>query len=438
MRTGLAARAAIGATVLALAACSGAEARADQRVTLRFWAMGAEADALSSLVRGFEREHPDIRVDVQSIPWTAAHEKLMTAFVGGATPDLTQLGNTWVPEFTAIGALERLDSMAAHPPAVDPADYFEGIWDTNVIHGALYGIPWYVDTRLLFYRKDILAAAGYDSMPGSWSAWRAAMEAIQRREAGQARRWPIFLPTNEWNQPVIFGMQNGSTLLRDDDRYGDFSDSAFRSAFEFYVRLYRDKLAPIAGVNDMANPYQEFARGTFAMWITGPWNIGEFKRRLPDSLQQSWATAPIPGPRGDSSGISLAGGASFAIFRASRHKAAAWQLIQYLSQPAQQLAFYRLSGDLPARLDVWRESGLESDRYAHAFWVQLHRVRATPKVPEWESITAKLIDRAEESIRGGVAPAQSLSELDQDVNTILDKRRWIIARDSSGAAGHAP
>ena len=438
MRTGLAARAAIGATVLALAACTGAEARADQRVTLRFWAMGAEADALSSLVRGFEREHPDIRVDVQSIPWTAAHEKLMTAFVGGATPDLTQLGNTWVPEFTAIGALERLDSMAAHPPAVDSADYFEGIWDTNVIHGALYGIPWYVDTRLLFYRKDILAAAGYDSMPGSWSAWRAAMEAIQRREAGQARRWPIFLPTNEWNQPVIFGMQNGSTLLRDDDRYGDFSDSAFRSAFEFYVRLYRDKLAPIAGVNDMANPYQEFARGTFAMWITGPWNIGEFKRRLPDSLQQSWATAPIPGPRGDSSGISLAGGASFAIFRASRHKAAAWQLIQYLSQPAQQLAFYRLSGDLPARLDAWRESGLESDRYAHAFWVQLHRVRATPKVPEWESITAKLIDRAEESIRGGVAPAQSLSELDQDVNTILDKRRWIIARDSSGAAGHAP
>ena len=440
MRRTLAARnvLTVAAAAVSLAACRGAEAGANNRVTLRFWAMGAEADALSKLMPGFERAHPEIRVDIQSLPWTAAHEKLMTAFVGDATPDLTQLGNTWIPEFTAIGALERLDSMAAHPPAIDSADYFHGIWDTNVIHGALYGIPWYVDTRLLFYRTDILAAAGYDSMPGSWAGWRAAMEAIQRDEAGQARRWPIFLPTNEWNQPVIFGMQNGSTLLRDDDRYGDFSDSAFRSAFDFYVRLYRDKLAPIAGVNDMANPYQEFARGTFAMWITGPWNIGEFKRRLPDSLQHSWATAPIPGPEGDSSGISLAGGASFAIFKTSRHKAAAWQLIQYLSQPAQQLAFYRLSGDLPARLDVWRQSGLETDRYAHAFWVQLHRVRATPKVPEWESITAKLIDQAEESIRGGVAPARSLSVLDRDVNTILDKRRWIIARDSASAAGHAP
>ncbi|HEV2179780.1 MAG TPA: sugar ABC transporter substrate-binding protein [Gemmatimonadaceae bacterium] len=437
MRTPLGARAMVAA-VVALAACTGAEARADNRVTLRFWAMGAEADALSSLVRGFEREHPEIRVQIQPIPWTAAHEKLMTAFVGDATPDLTQLGNTWIPEFTAIGALQRLDSMAAHAPAVDSADYFQGVWDTNVIHGALYGIPWYVDTRLLFYRTDILAAAGYDSMPGSWSGWRKAMEAVQRHEAGQPRRWPIFLPTNEWNQPVIFGMQNGSTLLKDDGRYGDFSDSSFRSAFEFYVSLYRDRLAPIAGVNDMANPYQEFARGTFAMWITGPWNIGEFKRRLPDSLQQSWATAPIPGPEGDASGISLAGGASFAIFRASRHKAAAWQLIQYLSQPAQQLAFYRLSGDLPSRLDAWRASGLETDRYARAFWVQLHRVRATPKVPEWESITAKIIDQAEESIRGGVAPATSLLALDQDVNTILDKRRWIMARDSAGAVGHAP
>src|SRR6185312_9819816 len=122
-------RAAIAALALAsLAACRGAQAGANH-VTLRFWAMGAEAEALSTLVRGFEREHPGIRVDVQAIPWTAAHEKLMTAFVGDATPDLTQLGNTWIPEFTAIGALQPLDSMAHRSPAIDSADYFPGIWD---------------------------------------------------------------------------------------------------------------------------------------------------------------------------------------------------------------------------------------------------------------------------------------------------------------------
>ena len=404
-------------------------------MTIRFWALGAEADAVRTLARDFEHLHPGVTVEVQQIPWTAAHEKLITAYVGDAMPDMAQLGNTWVPEFVAIGALTPLDSFTTHSTVVDSAAYFPGIWATNEIHGVLYAVPWYVDTRLLFYRKDILARAGYDSMPGTWEGWRQAMEAIRSR-AGP-RQYAIFLPTNEWNQPVIFGMQEGSPLLADDGRYGAFSDSSFRRAFTFYLDLYRSGLAPVAGYNDVANIYQEFTRGTYAMWITGPWNIGEFKRRLPDSMQGKWATAPLPGPTGDSSGVSLAGGSSFVIFRTSPHQALAWSFIEFLSQPAQQLKFYQLSGDLPSREDAWHASGLETDVYAHAFWVQLHRVRATPKVPEWEDITSKVIDQSEAAIRGGVPVSRALAMLDRDVNVILDKRRWLMARDSSRLADSA-
>ena len=418
------------AALLAAGGCTGASGA--ERVTLRFWAMGAEADALRQLVAGFEREHPEIAVEVQQIPWTAAHEKLITAYVGDATPDMAQLGNTWVPEFYAINAIEPLGPWAARSAVVDSSAYFPGIWDTNLIHGELYGVPWYVDTRLIFYRKDILARAGYDSMPGSWAGWRSAMNAIERR-AGP-RQYAILLPTNEWNQPVLLGLQAGSPILKDDGRYGAFSDSAFRHAFDFYVSLFRDGFAPVAGYNDIANVYQEFARGTYAMWMTGPWNIGELKRRLPDSVQGKWGTAPVPGPTGDSSGLSLAGGSSFVIFRASPHKKEAWALIEYLSRPEQQVEFYRLSGDLPARLEAWAKSGLESDEYAHAFWVQLHRVRATPKVPEWESITARIIDQSEAVIRGGEPIPSALAALDRDANIILEKRRWLMARDSARLA----
>ena len=421
------------AGALLLAGCHAAQGA--DRTTIHFWAMGAEADAVRTLAREFEQEHPGITVDVQQLPWTAAHEKLITAYVGNATPDIAQLGNTWVPEFVAIGAIEPLGPFVARSTVVDSAAYFPGIWETNEIHGVLYAIPWYVDTRLLFYRKDILARAGVDSMPGSWDGWLRAMQAIQRR-AGP-RQYAIFLPTNEWNQPVIFGMQEGSPLLRDDGRYGAFSDSAFRRAFEFYVGLYRSGFAPVAGNNDIANPYQEFTRGTFAMWITGPWNLGEFKRRLPATMQGKWGTAPLPGPTGDSSGVSLAGGSSFVIFRKSSHQALAWSFIEFLSQSEQQLKFFRLSGDLPARVESWHQSGLETDEYARAFWLQLHRVRATPKVPEWEDITSKIIDQSEAAIRGGVPEARALAVMDRDVNVILDKRRWLMARDSARAADSA-
>ena len=92
-----------------LAACGGA--REPGKTQIRFWAMGREGEVVTELVRDFERENPAIEVQVQQIPWSAAHEKLLTAHVGGSTPDLAQLGNTWVSEFAALHALEPLDAL---------------------------------------------------------------------------------------------------------------------------------------------------------------------------------------------------------------------------------------------------------------------------------------------------------------------------------------
>ena len=105
----------------------------------------------------FERENPGIHVRVQTMPWSAAHEKLLTSFVGEATPDVAQLGNTWVPEFTAIHAIDNLEPYIARSPVVNRDAFFHGIWDTNVVDDTTFGIPWYVDTRVIFYRRDLLA-----------------------------------------------------------------------------------------------------------------------------------------------------------------------------------------------------------------------------------------------------------------------------------------
>jgi ABC-type glycerol-3-phosphate transport system substrate-binding protein len=69
---------------------------------------------------------------------------------------------------------------------VDPKDYFQGIWDTNVIHGELVGVPWYVDTRLIYYRKDLLAKAGYDHPPRTGTSGEQ-MAAIKRCRARTLR-----------------------------------------------------------------------------------------------------------------------------------------------------------------------------------------------------------------------------------------------------------
>ena len=388
--------------------------------------MGREGEVVQELVPAFERANPGVRVEVQQVPWTAAHEKLLTAHVGDATPDITQLGNTWIPEFVALGALERLDPYIARSQVVRPDDFFPGIWDTNVMDSIIYGVPWYVDTRVVFYRTDILARAGYDKPPTSWVTWLQAMRRIKAQAAPD--QYAILLPTNEWAQPVVFALQIGSPLLGDGGRYGAFRDPAFRQAFEFYVGLFREGLAPKVANTQISNVYDEFARGTFAMYITGPWNIGEFRRRLPDSLQGRWATATLPGPSGDSSRVSLAGGASLALFRASKHKEEAWRLIEYLSEPAQQLRFFHLTGDLPARVSAWRDTSLANDPYARAFYEQLALVVPVPKVPEIEQIVIRVTEAVEQAVREDATIDEALAALDRDVNGMLEKRRWMLAR----------
>src|SRR5260370_40743809 len=121
---------------------------------LKFWGLGHEGEVVAQMLPEFTRR-TGIRVDVQQIPWSAAHEKLLTAYVGDATPDVAQMGNTWIPEFNTVGALEPLDPFLARS-TIRQSNYFHGIWATNVVDNAVYGVPWYVDTRVLFYPPHLL------------------------------------------------------------------------------------------------------------------------------------------------------------------------------------------------------------------------------------------------------------------------------------------
>ena len=139
--------------------------------------MGREGEVAAELVAGFERENPGVRVRVEKLPWSAAHEKLLTAFAGDATPDVAQMGNTWLPEMAALGAIEPLQPFLETTPSINPEDHFAGIWQTNRVNGVMVGMPWYVDTRLLFYRRDLLQQVGFAKPPADWDEWQRCLAA---------------------------------------------------------------------------------------------------------------------------------------------------------------------------------------------------------------------------------------------------------------------
>jgi multiple sugar transport system substrate-binding protein len=415
------AAAAMLATVL-LAACASSDKGV---VVLRFWAMGREGEVVRALLVDFERTHPGIRVDVQQLPWTAAQEKLLTSFAGDVTPDLCQLGNTWISQFAALGALAPLQDRAARFHTVPASDYFDGIWASNRIGDNVYGIPWYVDTRVIFYRRDLLARAGFDHAPVDWKEWTQVLAALKRRSPDT---YGVLLPLNEFEQLLVLALQQDTPLLRDGGRYGNFRSPAFRRTMQFYVDMFRQGWAPRATNTQISNVWDEFGKGYFSFHISGPWNIGEFKRRLPADKQDSWMTAPLPGPNGP--GASNAGGASLVVFEHSKHKEEAWEVIEYLSQPAVQLRFYQMTGNLPPRRSAWADASLAHDPYAAAFRDQLERTKSPPQVPEWERIATEMRLVTEAAVAGQLTVDQAVTELDARADRILEKRRWMLDHGS--------
>ncbi len=410
-----------GAAV-ALAGCG----RSSQQKQIKFWGVGREGDVAETLIRGFEREHPDIAVNVQKMPFTAAHEKLLTAYAGETLPDIGQLGNTWIPELAALDALEPLDSYVSASKQIPLDDYFEGILASNRLDRTLFGIPWYVDTRLLYYRRDLLRQADFDEPPQTWQQWSEMLGAI-KHQVGRDR-YSILLPINEFEPLVVLGLQMPSELLREDGRWGNFRSDDFRRVLTFYESMFAREWAPRMTNTQISNVWDEFGKGLFSFYISGPWNIAEFKKRLPASLQDAWMTAPMPGP--DGPGFSNAGGSSLVLFKSSQAKPEAWLLAEYLSRPDVQQQFYHLTGDMPPRRSSWQMPALVESPYARAFLAQLDRVRSPPTVPEWERIATEMRLTGERVVHRVRSIDEAVVELDRKTDEILSKRRWMLQRNT--------
>ncbi|HEV2599614.1 MAG TPA: extracellular solute-binding protein [Sphingopyxis sp.] len=398
-----------------LGACGG---RGDSGLTV--WAMGNEAASLPDLLKDIDWPKGAPPISVQPLPWTAAHEKLLTGFAGGSLPSVGQVGNSWIAELAAIGAIMP---VPAHAIAL-LRDQFGAVTDTNRIAGRSWGVPWYVDTRLQFYRKDLFARAGYAAPPADWAGWKVALHKV-KKIAGDGN-FALLYPLNEYEQLTTLALSSGARMLRDEGGRGAFSDPEFKAALAFYKSIFDEGLAPRVSMAQIANVWTEFGRGYFSLLLSGPWTIGDMKSRLAPELQAAWATAPNPGP--DGIGSAAPGGSSLVVFagRAHSDSDAAWDLVSRLMAPGAQLALHRATGDLPARRSVWDAAGLASDPAVAPFRTQLEHATALPKVPEWERIVTEMQIVAERMVLGQYSIDEAAKEIDARADRLLEKRRWML------------
>ena len=400
----------LGAAMVACAGCT------HPPCGLTVWAIGSEAGAIERMVPGFEASHRGVLVCVQQLPWSSAQVRLLSAVAAGDPPDVAQVGDT------DLATLVALHALRPQPRIAD--DFFPAALRVARFHGVSYGVPWYIDTRLLFYLPGVLRRAGFARPARTWSGWLKQMRAVQRiLHRGQ---YALLAPTNEAEFLEVLALQEPAPMLRDGGRYGNFASASFRRALSFYRSLYAEHLAPRINNRQLVNLWWEMARGDFVFYVSGPWNIGEFRHFLPPRDQRLWMTAPMPGP--DGPGVSTIGGSDFVIFRASAHAGLARRFIRYMLADKQQLRLYELTGDLPARRGVWRLPPLADNVKLRAFRAQLKRIRPFVAVPEWNEIMSGMRRMAARVAAGDASVRGATRRFDRTVDGWLADRRDLRAR----------
>ncbi|MBO4253286.1 sugar ABC transporter substrate-binding protein [Streptomyces griseorubiginosus] len=371
--------------------------------TITVWAMGTEGELLPKLAAGFEKANTDAKVKVTAVPWQDYGKKVETAIASGDTPDATLVGAADIAMFATTGGLEQVP-----PKLVDDAAFYPGAARSSAFEGATYGVPWYVETRSLFYRKDLAQAANV-SAPKTWDEYGPFLKALQK----QGAKWGLSLPTGaaqSWQGVLPFMWQAGARLTNDGGTAFTFDTPEALKGLEFYQSFFTSKTVSRNGPVSLGEIEPQFVAGSTAALISGPWEESLLKSAGGASfVADKVGIAPLPA--GPDSNASYMGGGQWTVFKDAKNRETAWKFIRWMAQPEQQKAWYGLSGDLPAVQSAWKQGKLATDPALKVFQTQLKTAQPGPTTTTWKQVTAVVDAEIEKVAKGVTSPKAALEQI---------------------------
>lgn len=327
----------------------------ESTVTLRFsgWQSSpAEKQLLEKLIREFEVKNPTIKIKYEVIS-SEYMDVIKTRLIGEVAPDVFYLDALEAPALMKYGVLEPLNSYIT--PEYQLADFEPSLLQAFRHNGQIYGLPKDVSTLALFYNQQTFAEAGIRQPPQTWDELLTVSKQLTVDTNGDDKidRYGFGLAPELARQ--VFMIQAFGGQLQNPDGYARFAESASLKGLSLVIDQYRrDRSA--AQPTDVGATWgsEMLGQGRAAMVIEGTWSIPYFKETFPNL---KFGTAEVPtvnGKRG-----TMAYTVAYVMNRQSKHKAAAWKFIAYLTDPSGMRTWANQGLALPSRRSVLRELGYD-------------------------------------------------------------------------------
>ncbi|MER5479062.1 extracellular solute-binding protein [Streptomyces sp. NPDC002734] len=376
---GLSALAAAAALTSCSSGSSSDKGDGPQKITVWIMKDSVTDDFLARFTKAFEKDHPDLDLDVQIQEWNGIGEKVTAALASNDAPDVIEVGNTQVAQYSASGGVKDLSDKVEE---LKGSDWLPGLAEPGKIDGKQYGIPWYAANRVVIYHKDHFAKAGIKEPPKTRDEW---IEVTEKLNSGKVQG--IYLPGQNWYTLAGFVWEDGGDLAV--HTQGPWKGSLDRPealrGMEFYKKLQALGKGPKD--SDEAEPPQAevFAKGDVAQVIAVPGGAKIIEQANPE-LAGKLGFFPVPGNTAGKPGATFTGGSDLIVPEASAHQDAAYQVIEALAGDTWQSDMARTMSYVPNRTSL--ASVIQDNEGTAAMAAAAAQGRATPNSPQWAAVEA--------------------------------------------------
>lgn len=366
-----------------LSGCGGSsdDSSSGGKTKIRFatWDVAEDVDKQQELVDKFNEEHDDIEVTLEAYG-SDFDTKISAGMGSGDTPDVMYMWN--YPAY--YDGLEPLDDYIAEEGDEYKSNFYNTLWDYNMMDGSTYGIPVGFTTHCLFYNKDIFDEAGveYPTADWTWDDLQAAAKTISEKTDAkgfsfQMKPDPYDFEMYLWSNGTSYCDENGEM-----DGYINSEES--QEVFQMFQDMEKDEYA----TSTEGDGTDEFRAGSTAMYVYGSWAINTLNE---DGVNYGVTTIPAFADAGQDS-VSILSSSGLSMSKDSEHKDAAWEFIKYWTNEECNKA--RIGTELPVLNTVVESEGImEQEEYA-PFYTMLEQSQGhTPAsflMESWSEVSENL------------------------------------------------
>ncbi|MBY3116968.1 extracellular solute-binding protein [Rhizobium laguerreae] len=379
---------------------------AETTLNALFMAQAAYSEAdVRAMTDAFAKANPDIKVNLEFVPYEGLHDKTVLAQGSGGGYDVVLFDVIWPAEYATNKVLVDVSSRVTDEMK---KGVLPGAWTTVQYDGKYYGMPWILDTKYLFYNKEILEKAGIKAPPKTWDELTEQAKTI--KDKGLLAT-PIAW---SWSQAEA-AICDYTTLV---SAYGgDFlkdGKPAFQTgggldALKYMVSSYSSGLTNPNSKEFLEEDVRKvFENGDAAFALNWTYMYNMANNPKDSKVAGKVGVVPAPGIAGKSEVSAVNGSMGLGITSASQHPDEAWKYITFMTSQATQNAYAKLS------LPIWASSYEDPDvtkgqeELISAAKVGLAAMYPRPTTPKYQELSTALQQAIQEALLGQSSPEDAL------------------------------